>query len=260
MRVGLIFSAYQTKEYVERALQPWVYYRLGNLLTPGAHDLRICAVSVRFAGFDGEDDGTRDILRRARDEGEIDYLIEGPDNIPETTARSLGLAYLRDQNCDISIQWDADEIVTIEEIEKMLAFIEEEPFVAAFKFSYRNLVFTPKQWMAEIFTPMRVHRLKHGSYIADGFCYDNNVMYRGTITRDFRQDISFPIMTVPETLFAPLHYTWLSDTEESRGRSKRKVRYQESRNWPCSFSWDDSQGGLIFNPALPPPKVVREST
>lgn len=254
MRVGLIFSAYQTKEYVERALQPWVDYRMGNLLTPGAHDLRICAVSVRFAGFEGNDDGTRDILRRARDDGEIDYLIEGPDNVPETTARGMGLQWLSNRGLDVAIQWDSDEIVTIEEIERMLAYIESEPFVAAFRFSYRNLVFTSNQWLAESFTPMRVHRFKHGSYAADRFYDDNNVMYRGTITRDFRQDISFPVMTVPETIFAPLHYTWLSDL-----RSKKKVAYQKSRGWSCSFDWDDSQGGLIFNPALPRPKVVRES-
>lgn len=253
MRIGLIFSAYQTKEYVERALAPWVEYRLANLFAPGAHDLRICAVSVRFAGFEGEDDGTRDILRRARDDGEIDHLIESPDNIPETTARGMGLQYLREQECDISIQWDADEVATIGEIERMLEYVEREPFVTAFKFAYRNLVFTPTQWLAEPFTPMRVHRLKHGSYVADRFYDDNNVMYKGTITRDFGQDVSFPVMTVPESIFNPRHFTWLNDD-----RSRKKEAYQRSRGWTCSFSWDDSQGGLIFNPALPKPKVIRE--
>ncbi len=254
MRIGVIFSAYQTKEYVKQALEPWASIRLANLFKPGAHDIRICAISVRFAGFEGEDDGTQEILGKAWADGEIDHLIEEPNNIPETTARGMGLQWAKEQGCDIAIQWDADEIATIEEIERMLAYIESEPFAVAFRFAYRNLVFTPNQWLAEPFAPMRVHRLKHDSYVADKFYDDNNVLYRGTITRDFRQDVSFATLTVPETIFNPKHYTWLNDD-----RSRRKVAYQtKSRGWICSFSWDDSQGGLIFNPALPKPRIIHE--
>lgn len=252
-RVGLIFCGWGTRDIVETSLTPWIELRKQT-------NCVICAVSVRFAGFEGEDDGTREYLRGALERGDIDFLVDSPDNIPEITARSMGLSYLRDQHCDISIIWDSDEVADIESIYRMLDFVRANEFVVAFRFSYRNLVFSPKTWLADPFTPMRVHHLKHGSYVADSFYDDNNIMYRGTLTRDFRRDVSFATMTIPQSCFSPLHHTWLSDSEANKARSKAKIRYQlGARNWPtCTFSWDDAQGGLIFNPALPAPKVISE--
>jgi len=253
MKPGIIFCAWGTLDLVSQSLAPWIELRRQGKAV-------ICAVSVRFAGFEGEDDGTREYLRNALAKGDIDHLVDGPDNIPEVLARSMALNHLRGQGCDISVVWDSDEVATEQELANMLGFIERDEFIAAWKFSYRNLVFDEKTWLAEPFTPMRAHRLKHGTYVADRFYDDNNIMYRGTLTRDFRHDVSFPVVTIPPTIMNPAHYSWLSNTSERAARSKAKEKYQRDRGWQCSFSWDDSQGGLIFNPALPRPKVVREST
>lgn len=259
MNVGVIFCGWGTKDLLDKSLTPWVNLRaqwMGQF--DRCSSIVICGLSVRFAGFEGEDDGTRYILKGYRDLNEIDYLIEGPDNIPETLARGMAAKWLIEQGCDVLVQYDSDEVALEEDLSRALLFIEQNPFVAAFRFSYRNLVFTPNQWLAEPFTPMRAFRVKFNRYTAHSFYDDNNMLYQGSITRDFKRDIDLPTMTIPAELFSPKHHTWLSDTSENRERSKNKVSYQTNRGWNCSFAWDDSKGGLIFNPNLPEPKVIRE--
>lgn len=261
-RIGLIYCGWGTRDLVGRSLDPWVELRnLNGLASQTDHvtpEIVICAVSVRFAGFEGDDDGTREYLRGARERGDIDHIIDGPDSIPETTARGMALAYLKEQGCDIVIMFDSDEVTDVPSIERALRFIQNNPLVAWYRFSYANLVFDERTRLAESFTPPRAFRVNLGGYEAHSFGADNDIWYGGTITRDIIPPQHFPSMTIPEAVFCPLHYSWLADTPERAARSKTKVRYQESRNWQCSFSWHDTKG-LIFNPALPAPKVIRES-
>ena len=51
-------------------------------------------------------------------------------------------------------------------------------------------------------------------------------------------------MTVPKECAWIPHQTWMSDE-----KSKKKIDYQlRGRGWPaCSYSWDESRGGLVFN-------------
>lgn len=259
-KIGVIFTGYGTRDLVEKSLNPWIDLRCQYL---GQFDrqtnILICGVSVKFAGFEGKDDGTRDYLRGMAADWDIDYLIDGPDNIPEIVARGMALKYLIDSGADTIIQWDSDEVTNAEELGKMLRFIDQNEFITSFRFSYKNLVFTPDQYLEEPFTPMRVHRVKNGSYIAYDFWDDNNIMYRGTITRDFRRDIGFSNLTIPPTIFNPEHWTWLSDE-----RSKKKCEYQNRRWGHCSYKWDENKNELIFNNEyfkkmnLPYPKVLKK--
>lgn len=251
-RIGIIYCAYGTEDYVPKSLAPWIDLRAqGNVL--------ICALNLRFAGFEGKDDKTHDMLWACRVRKDIDHLIDGPDNIPETTARGMALTWLKQQGVDLVIQWDSDEMTDVASIQRTLAFIDANPFTTWFRFSYRNLVFDDKTWLADPFTPPRAHRIRAGTeagcYTAHSFSADNDICYGHHIFRDLHFQRDYPSMTIPAAVFNPKHYTWLNDE-----RSKRKIDYQlRGRGWPsCQFAWDDAQGGLIFNPALPHPKVVRE--
>lgn len=250
-KIGVIFSAYQTKEYVKASLNGWIGLR--NLM--GKENVLVCAVSVRFAGFEGEDDGTREVLREALSLGLIDHLIEDPQNIPETTARGMGLTWLKAQGADIIIQWDADEVATPEELAFITFYVNDNPWADWYRISYRNLVFTTNQWLADPFTPPRIHRVRTKGLEAHSFSGDNDIQYVNLATGAFVSQETLPSQIVYESVAFPRHYTWLNDE-----RSRQKVAYQQRRWGHCSFSWDDAQGGLIFNPAFPRPKVVREST
>jgi hypothetical protein len=224
--------------------------------------IHICAISTQFAGFEGEDDGTREFLRGALERGDIDKLVDSPDGMTEVEARGKALAYLREQECDISVMWDSDEIVDIDELTRAIAFMEQDQFTAAWRFSYRNLVFNEKTWLAEPFQPMRAHRLKYHGYVADKFYDDNNILYRGTITRDFRHDVNLPTGTISPTIMNPAHYSWLQDTSERAARSRAKIFYQHRRWGHSSFRWDEDKGlafdeGYYAAHGILPPRVIR---
>lgn len=253
--IGVIFCVWATKDYLAQSLAPWI-----ELRRIGQIKVSICAVNVLFAGFEGKDDGTRELLKGYLDRGEIDHVIDGPDNMPETTARGMALTWLKEKGCDVSWMVDSDEMYTAAQVETILTFVYANPFVAWFRLSLRNHVFDDKTYLVEPFTPPRIHRVRVDGYQAHSFSADNDIVYGGTITRDIIPQDRFPSMTVPESIAAIKHLTWLNDTPENRVRSHRKIEYQlKARGWPsCSFAWDDSKGGLIFNPALPTPRVVRE--
>ena len=61
-------------------------------------------------------------------------------------------------------------------------------------------------------------------------------------------------MLIPQSVAWVRHITWQNDL-----RAKAKVEYQVHRWGRCSFAWDDTKG-LIFNPSLPAPKVMRDPT
>lgn len=264
MRIGIIWVGYQCEDTLKASLDPWVAAKRANL---GGHTFVICAVSVPFAGFPQEEheDDTRPILGWQVATGGVDHAIIRDKPMKETEARGAALKWLVSgpQSVELLIQWDSDEVATVEEISRIIAFVEGQPFVPTFRLSYRNLVFTPDQWLAEPFTPMRIHRVyAHGGYIAAGFWDDNNVCYQrpwegesGALIRD----TDMACITIPPTVAHPAHWTWLN-TE----RSRRKCAYQVARGWSCAFSWDDTKGGLIWNEehfarqGLPLPEVIRE--
>lgn len=239
MKIGIIFCAFNAEDMLEGSLSPWVEAREKKT---GGHEFCIAAVSVPFERFEEPRmDDTLEGLRGYLDAGKIDRLIAGDQPMKETEARGRALSYLVERQCDIIWQADGDEFPTLEEIEKTLKFVEERPAIAAMKGCLKNYVFDEKTFLARPFNPMRIHRVRHGTYVADSFWDDNNVLYRGTLTRDFKKDIDFPCLTVPKTVAWTRHMSWLNNQ-----RSKNKVFYQTSRSWTCSFDWDDSRGGLIW--------------
>ncbi len=254
LRIGVVYCAYQTADLIPSSLSPWVAAKQSNL---GGHTYTICAISVPFEGFghDGaEPDATRSLLGEASHSGAIDHAIVRDRPIRETEARGAALCWLVEQGCDLIWQWDADEVPTEQDILRIATYVESQPYVPAFRLCYRNLVFDAQHYLAEPFTPMRIHRVHiPGGYRVAGFWDDNNAYWQrpwlaaqvgGAVVRD--DEVAS--MTVPALVAAPLHYTWLDDGPQ--GRSRRKITYQVARGWPqCSFRWDEATNSLAFNEA-----------
>lgn len=240
MRIGVIYVGHQCADLLSASLTPWVEAKGARL---GGHDFTIAAVSVPFEGFPQEEtrDETRSILDAHAQRGDIDHVIESEVPLKETEARGHALKWLVAQGVDLTIMVDSDERWTTSQIERALVFVAANPWVAWFRVCYQQIVFTPHQWLADPFTPPRIHRVRAGSYVADGFWDDNGVLYCGTITRDFKRDADLSSMTVPQARVWVAHDTWLSDL-----RSKKKVAYQRLRWGHCSFKWDDGVG-LTFD-------------
>jgi hypothetical protein len=164
----------------------------------------------------------------------------------------MALNYLLGKPVEIIVQWDSDEVATEDELRCIMGFVDAYPLITWFRLSYANLVFDEHTRLVDPFTPPRIHRVKSGSYRVHSFSGDNDIQYGGTITRDIVSQARFPSATIPEFVAAPRHFSWLNDE-----RSRKKVAYQKRRWGLCSFDWDDSKGGLIFNPLLPVPKIYQ---
>lgn len=249
MNPGIIFCAWGTKDLVEQSLAPWVELRRQGKAT-------ICAVSVKFASFEGEDDGTRELLRGYLERGDIDHLVDGPDNALEVTARGMALTWLREQGVEATWMIDADEFYTHKEIARIIDFVTANPWVVWFRISLKNMVFDSTTYLAEPFQPPRIHRVcAPGGYLAAGFHSDNGVYYERPWSGEKAVDERYASLVIPPEVAWIRHESWPNSL-----RSKSKIEYQTAR-WGnvCSFAWDDAQGGLIFNPKLPPPKVIHES-
>jgi hypothetical protein len=253
--IGVIWVGYNCADTLEKSLGPWESARRSGL---GRYDYAICAVSVPFEGFDcSEKDETHAILERHRKRYDLDHVFADDTPVTELVARTGALRWQIDRGADVTVMVDADEFYTPDEIERITSFVAARPQIAAFKGSLKNYVEASGQrgYLADPFTPMRIHRVRYGTYVADHFWADNNVMYRGTLTRDFKRDIDLPVMQIPRTTAFVHHESWPNSP-----RSQKKIKYQlEARGWPqCSFAWDESKGGLIFNPNLPEPEIVQE--
>lgn len=253
MTIGVILTGFNMEEYVGPCLDAWRQARDARL---DGHDFLICAVSVPFAGFPvSEEDDTVECLAAHLVAGRIDHLIAEPRNIPETTARGMALNWLTLSGADIVWQVDIDEMYEFHEIARIVEFVDANPWAAWFRLSLKNYVFDEQTYLTEPFTPPRIHRVRVDGYRAHSFSGDNDIQYGGAITRDIVPQSRFPSVTVPPSVAWVKHLTW-----QNNDRSRRKIEYQlQGRGWPqCSFAWDDTKG-LVFNPALPVPKVARDT-
>lgn len=235
MKIGIIYVGYQTEEYIESSLAPWIKARQDKT---NDNQFCICAVSTPFLGFTNEDklDGTIPMLSKYLSEDKIDHLITDPKNIPETQARGMALKWLIEQDVDIVWQVDSDEFYTLDQIGKISYFVELNPFITWFRLNLKNYVFTDKQYLFEPFTPPRIHRTSFQGFTASSFTQDNDIAYGG-----LNQHI-FANMTVPQNIAWINHFSWLSNL-----RSKQKIQYQNKRGWECSFAWDVTNDHLCWN-------------
>ncbi len=263
MKIGILFCSYSTPQYLLGALWPWAVARRDKL---GGHSYVISAVSLPFAEYKDIPDTRLDNVTPAEltkylDAGFIDYLVTEPQFQSEAAARTAALKHLLFEGCDLIWLADGDEYITADQILAILAFTETQPLLTWFKLSLVNYVFDEKTHLVDPFTPPRLFRAKSGGYVLDSFRWDNDAVYKGTITRDFRlnQD-GWSHMTIPASVAAIKHFTWMN-TEASR----LKILYQEKHfGGVCSFAWDDARGGLVFRESYykalgqPLPEIARD--
>lgn len=254
MKVGVLFVGWQCEDLLDHSLCPWIAARKDHL---GGHSFEICAVAVPFKGFEQPVALDRTVVALEdtlpfMDEGLISHLITSKEPLTEVEARGRALTWLVARGVDLVWQVDSDEMYTREEILRIMAFIEANPYVAWFRGSLRNAVFTPDQYLAEPFTPPRGFRTfvaiprgpLYDKLTLHGFSADNDCIYWSQLDGSIYRQEQLPSMTIPTSVAWTRHLTWLNDE-----RSRAKIAYQVARGWSCSFAWDDARGGLVFNAA-----------
>jgi hypothetical protein len=170
------------------------------------------------------------------------------------------------QGCTDIVLFDGDEVITLEQLTDIVNFVKLEPWISWFNFSYKNFVFDTNTYLKDSFTPPRWFKVETNGYKLKNFYWDNDAVYYGVVNKHsqfLEKTISYkelPNKIIPKFTAFLNHYTWLNDE-----RSRQKVNYQNKHFGHCSFAWDESKGGLIFNENfyrqnnLELPKVVKIS-
>ncbi len=237
-KFGIIYTAYNTENYVGATLAPWAKAREEKW---GGHEFIICAVSCPFKKFGIQTtDKTLAILQKWMGAGAIDCIITKDEPVEEIDARGEALKWLVKEGVDFTWQADSDEFFEKKDIENIAKFVIGS-MATWFKVSYKNYVFTDDIFMVEPFTPARIHRMNSAGFEARGFWDDNNVGYQNMVTNEQKPDTQFAGVTIPKAIAWVKHLTWLSDE-----RSRLKIEYQKARGWECSFAWD-KENGLTWN-------------
>lgn len=240
MKIGLHIAAYQCADLIEKCLAPWLEYKFNN---PGSLDIsvgHVCFKENYEMGFPlNSQDSTEQIFNHLLQSNLIKYqTIKDPAT--EIEARNIILNPIR--HCDYIWLTAPDEIYTLNEITKVVKYIENEPFVQTFKIEFKNLVFDDKHYVKG-FCPTRIFQnisFKINTFIADDeVCFLN----AGSSLGHWRL---FSNKQIPTNICNPMHYTWINNE-----RSKQKVQYQEKRWSPpngfgCSFKID-KDGNLAWN-------------
>lgn len=230
MKYGIIYCGYNTEEYIHDSLAPWIERK----------DCIISAVSVPFNEYclqEFYEDNTTLILHDYFDAGKINYLTTFPRFIKEHDARNFALRKIKEP-VDAYILVDSDECYTKENIDNIFKFVEENP-ACWYRVSLKNFVFDKSTYLAEAFMPPRIFRANFLGFKNPYFCWDNDMMYIHQTGQIHQYQIS--CVEIPKEVAWVNHYTWMNNET-----SKRKVAYQKTRGWVCSYGWDDEKG-LIFN-------------
>ncbi len=242
MKIGLIYCAYNTIEYVEDTLKPWQQSQADKL---GNHEWLISVVNVPFTQYKEmnlPEDGTRAFLREEFNKFRIDYLFTEPEFVEEATARNLALQPLLEAKCDTIIMIDSDEFFTIQQIANIFEFIKLNPWESWYAISYKNFVFNKDTYLTEPFTPPRIFKVKTNGYTLRRYYYDNDITYQLDGKDILISYKGLPNKIIPSTVSFVRHLTWLNDE-----KSRQKILYQNSRQgWVCGYRWDEKEG-LKFN-------------
>lgn len=233
MKIGLIYCAFNTEEYLFDSLKPF------------REDPRfvISAVSVPFLEYRDQDikvDDTTEKLRKYRESGAIKYLVDSPKFIKEHEARNLALNELKKDKCDFYALADSDEIYQKDQIESIIEYISTDKESIWWRLCLKNFVFDEETYLEEPFCPPRIFRAKTDELSHPSFFFDNDISY----LNKSGQRISYQDLicsTIPKEVAWIDHFTWMNDE-----KSRLKQIYQMNHFGLCSFTWDEKKG-LTFS-------------
>jgi glycosyltransferase involved in cell wall biosynthesis len=232
MKFGIIFCAYNEKNYVKPSLDAFIEAQK-------RHDIFITVSSIPFAeyektSFKDFEDGTVDIIKEYKSKGLINIAYFDPKYIYEYQARNLCLSHLLALKCDYVWIVDADELYTQEEIDRIISFVEFNNFIDFFKINFKNYIFDDKHWINETYFP----RIFKTSSAGGLHCFynDNDIKYN-----DGRVYTQLSEFKIPNNIAFVKHMSWTND------KGKRKVQYQLEHYGCCSYKWNEEKRTLEFN-------------
>lgn len=247
MRIGVIAVGRDCADVMDAVLAPW-------LEAMGRHDIHMCLLTATFKDMGlppKPDDATRVKMER--------YATKYHDRISsvafdqeatEAEVRDKGREVLmaRDKRVDLIWLLDlSDEYYTIQQIDRIITFVERNSLMCWYRLSLKNYIHDDKTYLVQPFQPPRIWWVRYGDRVLSRVTYDNDCEYANKDGSKPVADTTLPCLTIPPNLAWVRHHSWLNDE-----RSRRKIVYQETRWNPphgngCSYAWDDVNKRVIFN-------------
>lgn len=235
MKIGIIYCAYNCKNYIQKSLFPFILGKDENIIS------QICAVSIPFMEYfetNQNNDGTQQELINLYNQNHINNIFTGPNYIQEHKARDLCLQYLKIMDCDFIWMVDGDEFYKIEDIKNIVQFIKQNEDYFWYSINFKNYIFDGKQWV-DGFCPPRIFKTKFNSKIIDSFFWDNDIFYN-----DNNKLVSYKnllSLEIPRNIAHIKHMTWLHEN------GKEKYEYQVKHFGHCGYKWNYELQKLEFN-------------
>lgn len=237
MKIGVLAAGYNCAEYFNEVLKPWIQYKEKH------GDLIISVISAPFENYEIERlDKSVDWMIVAKRDEKIDYLHVERTLMNESSARNIALYPLLDEKCDIIWILDFDEVYTLEQIEKIVQFVENNPLTTWFKIRFKNYVIDKNHYVDDFFPP-RIFRTENlGEFVWDNdLAYLNSKDPSSLVRIDYR---NFSNLTLPKNIAFVNHYSWCGTPE----RLKAKIDYQLKHfDGICSYKWDEEKDQIVLN-------------
>jgi len=233
MKIGVIGSAYNCAEFLNKCLEPWE-----SLKNNSEHEfyfsfIHNCFKENRELGFDKHSqDQTDGILKEKKF---IDSYVFSEEFLTEAESRNV---CLKNMKKDVDYVWTLgfDELFTKQQINKCIEFVSVNPLVAWFKINYKNYIFDGKSWI-DGFCPPRIFNNRTNGGISELY-YDDDFLYKDGSDYKILSNLE-----IPKSIAHIKHMTWL------HSNGKAKVEYQKKR-WGengCGYSWNNEANMLEFN-------------
>jgi hypothetical protein len=236
MKIGIIYCAYNCFSYVQKSLHSFAEAKQQGLIS------KISAVSIPFAEYfdlNQIKDNTTDFLIHLQQKNLIDKVFTEPNYIQEHKARDLCLQYLKNTNCNLIWMVDGDEFYSIEDINNIINFINNNPNYYWYSINFKNYIFDGKQWIDD-FSPPRIFRTESNMLDIDKFYWDNDLAYKDENDKVFNYKL-LDNLTIPKEVVHIKHLTWLHEN------GKEKYEYQMKHFGHCGYKWNYEKQILEFN-------------
>lgn len=232
MKLGIVISNYNSVEFIDDFFKGWIAY----IFTHPENQIGFSIIDTKFTdnndnnSLNYSNDGSIEKLREYQ-KSIIDYLTISDKQLTEWDARNLALKPLLEKDCDYILSTAFDEVFKSEDIEKIINYIQKDPFILTYRINYKNYVGTRITYIKG-FNPKRIWKANDKNYKILGFHYDDDMKF---IHYEEKIDEQLPIKTIPNLEID--HYCWL-DGE----RSRKKIEYQNSRaGWQCSYKYENGK-------------------
>jgi hypothetical protein len=247
--IGVVNINYDCAKTLDLAFNPWREVKDGalkglvdNVWISSRH---VCFPETASLGYPlHSTDGTIEKLDDLWADSVIDELLIYPEPVEEQIAWSDNLPFLQSKNPDIIMMVNSDEIFTVNDITRIVEFIQRNGLTDFFRINFKNY-FGRGKYVDNFIVP-RVWSNKRNGGVLNFYKDDLCTFVNG------KKDVECSCMTIPKKLCFPAHYSWslppqYSD-EENKKFVMRKLGFQKIRYVYPSYRWNEEKNELELDP------------